>query len=228
VNGVAQNVVRLKERDAMWTVAVVDPIVVPAVRRLVAVKVVTPNRLTLASLVLGLVSAVAFALGHLVAGALIVQLAFWLDCMDGKLATARGDAAGLGGLFDDIADALRVIANVAGLAIATLGGAAIAPVALVAYLGLRFARIHLEENRADHHVPGHLTVAASSGAVLRVARRRAMPPATTVELELLVLTLGPLVGPAGIAVAAIAGALVEGARYATYAVELIGQARHPS
>src|SRR4051794_33002149 len=103
--------VRLKGRDAFWTVFVVDPVVVPLVRRLVAYPRVTPNRLTLASVLLATGSAVAFAFDRLVVGAIVVQLAFWLDCMDGKLASARRQPNPLGGLFDEIADALRIAMN---------------------------------------------------------------------------------------------------------------------
>jgi phosphatidylglycerophosphate synthase len=217
--------IRLKGRDAFWTVAVIDPIVVPLVRRLVPHASVTPNRLTLASFLLATASAVAFAFDQLVAGAIVVQLAFWVDCMDGKLASARGESNPLGGLFDGIADDLRIVMNGVGLVIATAAGSQLAPVALTAFVGMRFALPNLAEARPNQRDVTFATVPMRSGAVLRAARRRAAPPATTVEMELLVYTVAPLAGHGAIAVGALLAASVESAHFARYVLHTVREAR---
>src|SRR3954451_18875249 len=68
----------VKERDAVWTAYVIDPLAAPLVARVRGRRAVTPNRLTLASAVVAVGAAVAFALGPLLAGALLFQLSFLL------------------------------------------------------------------------------------------------------------------------------------------------------
>ena len=217
--------IRLKGRDAFWTVAVIDPLVVPLVRRLVPYSRVTPNGLTCASFVLATASAVAFAFDQLVAGAIVVQLAFWLDCMDGKLASAREQPNPLGGLFDGIADALRITMNGIGLVIATPAGSELAPAALIAFVGMRFALASLSEARPNKREPTFATVPMRLGPVLRAARGRAAPPVSTVELELLVFTIAPLAGHTAIAVGALAAAAVESVLFGRYVLHTAREAR---
>lgn len=107
-----------KERDAWWTVLLVDPLAGPALRLVSPWRLVTPNGLTIAAFVLGLAAAVLFYLASwpaLVAGALLFHISFTLDCMDGKLARLRGAGSLFGGWLDYIFDRLRVLACTLGL-----------------------------------------------------------------------------------------------------------------
>src|SRR5919201_448420 len=60
--------VRVKNRDACWTVFVIDPFAVPLSAFAARLRAVTPNRLTGLSVVLALGAAALFATGQLVAG----------------------------------------------------------------------------------------------------------------------------------------------------------------
>ncbi|MDQ1741360.1 MAG: hypothetical protein QOE53_3012, partial [Pseudonocardiales bacterium] len=106
----------VKERDAVWTVYAIDPLAAPLVARLRGVGAITPNRLTVLSILVALAAGAAFALGPLWVGAVLFQVSFLLDCMDGKLAAARGRRDPNGALHDTIGDCIRLAACAAGLA----------------------------------------------------------------------------------------------------------------
>jgi hypothetical protein len=75
-----------KDRDAWWTVWLVDPLASRLVRLLAPYRAVTPNRLTMAAFVLGLAAAACFAMQEyrwLVVGAVLFHCSFLIDCMDG-------------------------------------------------------------------------------------------------------------------------------------------------
>ncbi|WP_310373524.1 CDP-alcohol phosphatidyltransferase family protein [Catenuloplanes atrovinosus] len=108
----------LKDRDAWWTVLLVDPVATPIVRRVAGYRWVTPNRITLVAFLLGLVAAAAFwqaTWGWLAVGALLFHLSFVLDCMDGKVARLRGDGSAFGAWLDFIGDRIKDLTCTAGL-----------------------------------------------------------------------------------------------------------------
>ncbi|MEU3099132.1 CDP-alcohol phosphatidyltransferase family protein [Streptomyces sp. NPDC006967] len=110
-----------KQRDAWWTVLLVDPVATPLVRWTAMWTRVTPNQITWAALVLGIGAAACFAQGEwqwLVAGAVIYHVSFILDCMDGKLARLTGKGSAFGAWLDYIFDRVRVLI----CAIALMGG----------------------------------------------------------------------------------------------------------
>jgi phosphatidylglycerophosphate synthase len=75
---------------------------------------ITPNQVTLLSYFVGMLSVVWLALvpGHwaLIVGALVFQLAYILDCVDGMLARARKTSSPQGHLLDFLMDELKAIA----------------------------------------------------------------------------------------------------------------------
>jgi phosphatidylglycerophosphate synthase len=107
----------LKDRDAWWTVLVVDPVAVRVTPPLARLRSVTPNRLTAFAIALGVGTVALFATGNYVAGALVYQLRFIVDCLDGKVARLRGTSSALGAAFDVCSDVLVVTASFAALAV---------------------------------------------------------------------------------------------------------------
>ena len=105
----------LKSRDAWWTVLVIDPLSLPVLSVLVRLSWVTPMRLTAGAAVLGAASVAAFGTSHLVLGAVLFELRFFLDCLDGKLARIRGLASPRGAFFDLSMDVLLVSGAMAAL-----------------------------------------------------------------------------------------------------------------
>lgn len=99
-----------KKRDYWWTVLFTDPIALPGVRLLLRTRWLSPDQLSFLAVLFGLCVGPAFASGTrwgLVVGAVLFQLAFIADCMDGKLARALGTGTPRGEALDRIGDAFR-------------------------------------------------------------------------------------------------------------------------
>ena len=99
-----------KKRDYWWTVIFTDPISLPLVRLLYKRRWLTPDQVSIIAAVLGLFVGPLFALGTragLIAGGLVFQAAFIVDCVDGKLARALGTTSPKGETLDRIGDATR-------------------------------------------------------------------------------------------------------------------------
>ncbi len=94
----------------------------PLARRLTPVALrlgLTPNQVTLVSVVLGLAAAAAFAVGSwpaLVAGAVLLQLSLVVDCVDGDVARYRRMFSPVGAWLDASTDRLKEFACYGGLA----------------------------------------------------------------------------------------------------------------
>lgn len=89
-----------KTPDAWWTVAVIDPIALRILPHLLDRRRITPDGLSLTSLALALLAGVAFLLDELVVGAVLFELHFLFDCLDGKVARVRGTQNPRGGFVD--------------------------------------------------------------------------------------------------------------------------------
>jgi phosphatidylglycerophosphate synthase len=86
---------------------------------------VSPNQVTLGSLAIGLGAAAGFAVGSragLIVGAVLLQVSFTLDVVDGQLARYTGAMSEFGGWFDGMVDRLKEYAGYAGLAIGSQRG----------------------------------------------------------------------------------------------------------
>ncbi|MFL5844386.1 MAG: CDP-alcohol phosphatidyltransferase family protein [Solirubrobacteraceae bacterium] len=126
----------VKAIDGFFTTFFVSPYS-KYIARWCARRGLTPNQVTSFSMLLGVVAAVGFATGErwgLVAGAVLLQLAFTFDCVDGQLARFTRTFTPLGAWLDSTFDRGKEWAVYAGLAIGaahagdpvwTLAGAAL-------------------------------------------------------------------------------------------------------
>ncbi|MEW9546843.1 CDP-alcohol phosphatidyltransferase family protein [Nonomuraea sp. NPDC050783] len=105
-----------KRRDSWWTVYFVDPVACRVAIFVANRTRITPNGLTVLSLVLGAASAACFAMNHLVAGAVVFYLSFMIDCVDGKIARLKGTGTPFGLWLDYVGDRIRVVLCAGGLA----------------------------------------------------------------------------------------------------------------
>ena len=99
-----------KKRDYWWTVLVVDPIAIPLTRVLAKRRWMTPDDVTIVSLVLGLLTGLFFAVGDrwaLVVGGIVYYASFVLDCVDGKLARTLNLSSARGHALDAMSDSAR-------------------------------------------------------------------------------------------------------------------------
>lgn len=101
-----------KERDAWWTVWLVDPLAARLVWLVAPYRWITPNRLTVSAFLFGVGAAACYwqqTWGWLIAGAVLFHLSFVIDCMDGKIARLNGTGSVFGAWLDYVFDRLRVV-----------------------------------------------------------------------------------------------------------------------
>lgn len=180
----------VKPVDAWWTVLFVDPIATRIVPRLTRHPAITPSRITLVAHALAVVSAALFATDHLVAGAIVFEIRFIGDCLDGKLARVTGQSTFFGRDLDAWGDRILVMVNFAAL------GWALNPVAALVIVGAYPVSFHLLEVR-DHVLEEAGQRAQHQrmrdrGFGAAMARRRLYPMPTPIEAEHLALFIAPL------------------------------------
>jgi phosphatidylglycerophosphate synthase len=122
----------VKAMDGFFTTFFVSPYS-KYIARWAARHGLTPNQVTTASMLVGVLAAVAFALGSrwgFVAGAVLLQVAFTLDCVDGQLARYTLTFTKFGAWLDSVFDRAKEYVVYVGLAV---GGSAMGePVWLLA------------------------------------------------------------------------------------------------
>lgn len=109
----------VKATDGFFTTFFVSPYS-RYIARWAAQRGLTPNQVTTASMVLGLLAAFAFATGDrggMVAGAVLLQVAFVTDCVDGQLARYTRQFSKLGAWLDSVFDRGKEYAVYVGLAV---------------------------------------------------------------------------------------------------------------
>jgi phosphatidylglycerophosphate synthase len=114
----------VKADDSPFTTLLVSPYS-KYVARFAARRGWSPNAVTLFSLALGLGAAAAFAAGtrpSLIAGALLLQISFTVDCVDGQLARYTRTFSSLGGWLDSMLDRMKEYLVYGGLALGAARG----------------------------------------------------------------------------------------------------------
>jgi hypothetical protein len=109
----------VKSSDGFFTTFFVSPYS-RFIARWAARRGLTPNQITCASMLIGVLAAAAFAVGErwgLVTGALLLQLSFVTDCVDGQLARYTRRFSTLGAWLDSVFDRAKEYLVFAGLAI---------------------------------------------------------------------------------------------------------------
>jgi len=109
-----------KPKDILWNRFVARPLAAVLLVPLRATPI-TPNQITLLTLVVFAGGAALLALGpgwrNLVIAAGIIELSYVLDCADGQLARLRGTSSPVGAHLDFLMDELKAFALVAAIAI---------------------------------------------------------------------------------------------------------------
>jgi hypothetical protein len=109
----------VKSSDGFFTTFFVSPYS-KYIARWTARRGMTPNQVTMISAAVGLLAAIAFATAErwgMIAGAVLLQAAFTLDCVDGQLARYTRQFSKLGAWLDSIFDRTKEYVVFAGLAI---------------------------------------------------------------------------------------------------------------
>ncbi len=103
----------VKSIDAWWTRLVIDKLAIPLAKFLKDKKKVSPNGVTLFSLILSILASlliVSLNKNYIIIGASVYQLAFLFDCIDGKLARLRKKTSYFGEILDNISDRISISA----------------------------------------------------------------------------------------------------------------------
>lgn len=114
----------VKEKDGFFTTFFVSPYS-KHLARFAAHRGWSPNALTTVALAMGVGAAACFATGQrigLVAGAVLLQLAFVVDCVDGQLARYARRFSNLGAWLDSVFDRVKEYLVYAGLALGATRG----------------------------------------------------------------------------------------------------------
>lgn len=209
-----------KPMDSWWTVIAIDPLAERLVPWLSRRAAVTPTRLTGVAFGLGLLAAAAFVTGHYVVGAILFEVRFLFDCLDGKLARYRGTSSAVGEFVDVAGDMLVVGLSYGALAASLAEGLGweryplVMGVALVTasawgqlYRNLRYGQRTRQATDDDEAVPDTW-----------LARHRLKAYPSSIEVETAALFLAPLLLPEGGIVAVILAA------YAFYVVSFADSA----
>ncbi|WP_213454148.1 CDP-alcohol phosphatidyltransferase family protein [Rhizomonospora bruguierae] len=171
-----------KSRDSWWTVLLVDPLASRLVRLVSPYRSVTPNRLSLAAALIGLVAAACFAFATpwwLVAGAVLFHFAFVADCMDGKVGRLNGTGTVFGAWLDYMLDRVRVVtctaALMGGLWAVTHNPLYLVLGGVVVFLDMFHHLNSLEISRVKGKMRSKLSAAAQRTAIAR-GETGALPP----------------------------------------------------
>jgi hypothetical protein len=100
----------IKKVDGWWASIFSGPVANYLLRYIADINWITPNHVTLFALFLGVLASVCFVVASplfMILGALLVQLSFIVDCMDGQLARYRQQFSVLGAWLDRIADRVK-------------------------------------------------------------------------------------------------------------------------
>src|SRR3989344_318668 len=98
----------VKKIGGMWEQIVMAPPSVRIVWFLANFTRLTPNKVTVISFLVGVISAVAFYLHNYIIGAILYELSFMIDTSDGKLSRLLGKSTKTGVVFDGMLDTLRL------------------------------------------------------------------------------------------------------------------------
>ena len=212
----------LKKRDAWWTVLIVDRVAIPIARRLRDVRWITPNRVSVTGLIMGIASGALFIAGDLLWGGILFELRFLLDCIDGKLARMRNAGTPLGAFIDLAGDKAIIAWNFGALSWHLQSQQILGahwPILLVGSYLLRswlvLYRIRVNDGDPEEwEMRFGLKQDGLVGAYRRwMARYRLVGRPNSIDVEnvtcfLLPVVAGPVVTAAGIVVATVYYALV--------------------
>lgn len=192
----------LKPVDAWWVVLVIDPIAVRILWFLCRFwPSVTPGMVTTASLVTGVAAAFLYGKGMFVWGALLFQVSFLLDCVDGKLARLQGTTSRWGGFYDGLVNNLVFGLSVFGLALSPAGDRTLALAAMALLFGWAL-HIYVAENLKTPEWRVHSPYVPKQGSWLQ--RHRLLPPLTFPDKHAILFVFGPVTGYVVHALVAIA------------------------
>lgn len=185
-----------KKRDYWWTVLVVDPVAIPLTRLFARRGWLTPDDVTIVSLILGLLTGLFFAVGErwaLVTGGLVYYASFVFDCVDGKLARTLSLSSARGQALDAMADSARRASAAIGIVtylLYSVEAVRLHEIVLAAAFGI-VSSYFMEISGAER---GEATGGIRGRWSEALARRRLLPTPGMPDVSALVYVIGPIAG----------------------------------
>ncbi len=182
----------IKKKDAWWTVLVIDHIAIPLTLFVANyIPFLSPNIFTLSSLITSLLAAFYFFKERFLLGAVLYEIAFLFDCIDGKLAklTKRQSISGL--WLDKISDKTRLYFNTIGLSIKCCPLIGITFVFM--YLWDEIDAITYENLSLKHKKDKYETINTNSKITNFLLKHRLALLPSAVEMDTLAFFIGPIV-----------------------------------
>ena len=208
-----------KERECWWLALAIRPIATRLVYLLHGYEFITPNRLTMVSLLVAIPGIVFFfraADGYIfiVLGVIFFNLFYVFDCMDGGLARVRGNVTKLGTILDSAVGGVVLISYMATL---TTGGYNLSGsddylfagilwfglVALSYIVEYSAERLGINKNTIVEFIESEEALTTTAGEPVAtspiarftsfMAKRRLLPYPTDIELFVIVFGIAPLI-----------------------------------
>jgi len=198
----------LKTRDAWWAVLVVDHLALPVLALLVRFPWVTPMRLTVVGAGFGVAAIASFGTGHLLLGAILFELRFFADCLDGKLARLQGLTSPRGAFLDLTMDVVLISGAMGALGWHLSRSPGQLPIELAAACTVGCLILFwLILYDLDHPAVDSPHPARKESALARWRRHhRLVRLPGTIEVETALLFIAPLIGNAWLLTAGFVGA----------------------
>ena len=101
----------IKKKDGWWASLFSGPIANILLYFISDIKWITPNCVTTSSLFTCIIASAFISVGipgFLIIGAVLVQLVFILDCLDGQLARYREQSSNFGAWYDRVTDRIKI------------------------------------------------------------------------------------------------------------------------
>lgn len=137
-----------------WTILVIDPIAFRIVWLLQrAAPKISPNLITSCSLVVGCLSAWQLASANYLIGGILYEIAFLLDCIDGKMARLQNNTSPFGAFFDGFVNSIVYALSLIGLGYSLIDKdymfALVAGALLLHIIGLEMAYYQSKHGRSS-------------------------------------------------------------------------------
>lgn len=99
------------KNDEWWSSFVTAPLAIAVSYLVVDIKELTPNKITLFSFLIAILSVIFIIIGgtvNFIMAAILIHLSHILDCVDGQMARYRKTPSLVGGFFDKLTDQIQV------------------------------------------------------------------------------------------------------------------------
>ncbi|MBL4574781.1 MAG: CDP-alcohol phosphatidyltransferase family protein [Opitutaceae bacterium] len=161
--------------DEWWSSFFTSPLAIFANWFVVEVKWLTPNLVTVLSLLVALIASVLIVVGgqiNFIIAAVLINVSHILDCMDGQMAKYRGSSSRLGNYFDKVTDQIQIFFWFSAVAYAAYSQVQDVKVVFLAFTGVAFYSLRVYVKYVTivievEHDSGYLEKSSTTATTIR-------------------------------------------------------------